>query len=213
MKDQKGFRNILVILIVLAVVGAGGYYLVSRNVNESNNQQSETNTQATVAAETADWKTYSSGRFKIKHKPGWEISEGVTGAVSFCPSSCRINFHDVIIKTSKINPRDYSDNPLFDAYRSYENFKVACQQGFGLEHFNPGNINDENKRCWLTLKNSAEVQEALQEVIESGAGMILKDYIRVYSDSGMTTITRDATSRISDKEFELMVATFKLIPQ
>ncbi|MDP3758170.1 MAG: hypothetical protein Q8Q86_00465, partial [Candidatus Daviesbacteria bacterium] len=47
--SQKGFINILVILVVLAVAGVGGYYLISRengqNISETTNRQSQNQDQ------------------------------------------------------------------------------------------------------------------------------------------------------------------------
>jgi hypothetical protein len=77
-KYQKGFAPIIIALIVLVLAGAGGtgYYLISKQVKLSNNQNLQNNN-----IDISDWKIYtnSDADFEIKYPSSWESPFGNWG--------------------------------------------------------------------------------------------------------------------------------------
>lgn len=84
--NQKGsFILILGVVIILVVLGVGGYFLTKNKNSNSNqyiSQPTPTSTQPTSLNETANWKTYTFERvnssvpkFQIKYPPNWDYRE------------------------------------------------------------------------------------------------------------------------------------------
>lgn len=105
MNNQKGFVNILVVVVVLAVVGIAGYYVVSQNKSQPNttttesdqnytetealedNQQSGAaqqqsspteNIQTTATPYTGSLNTYKNSKFgfEVKYPSNLKVEEG-----------------------------------------------------------------------------------------------------------------------------------------
>lgn len=80
--NQKGFANIILIVVIVAVfVGVVGYFVFGKK-SEQATQQQQTTTQTKPKDESANWKSYRNEEygFEFKYPTGWEIiDESYTG--------------------------------------------------------------------------------------------------------------------------------------
>lgn len=76
MKYNKGFANIILVVVIVAIVAVGGYFVLNKKTQESNiNQTSNTTTPI-----PKDWTTYthSSGLYSLSYPSVWDIEAGST---------------------------------------------------------------------------------------------------------------------------------------
>ncbi|KKQ19877.1 MAG: hypothetical protein US45_C0009G0002 [Candidatus Nomurabacteria bacterium GW2011_GWA1_37_20] len=76
MKYNKGFVNIILVVVIVAIVAVGGYFVLNKKTQESNiNQISNTTTPI-----PKDWTTYthSTGLYSLSYPSDWGIEAGST---------------------------------------------------------------------------------------------------------------------------------------
>ena len=82
--NQKGFANIVLVVVIVLIVGAVGYFaFVKKSARLAEQTQTTTQTNNSVSPiptqkdETANWKTYSNSKynFSLKYPNGWTIEE------------------------------------------------------------------------------------------------------------------------------------------
>ncbi len=78
MNNQKGFTNIALVLIIVAIAAVGGYFILTKKSGPDDRQATSTTTQtstptATPKNEIANWQTYADNeyRFEIKYPSVW----------------------------------------------------------------------------------------------------------------------------------------------
>src|SRR3989338_9018618 len=76
MKYNKGFANIILVVVIVAIVAVGGYFVLNRKTQELNINQTS-NTTATIPK---DWTTYthSTGLYSLSYPSVWDIEAGST---------------------------------------------------------------------------------------------------------------------------------------
>lgn len=95
MQNQKGFiLPIVIAIVVVAILGAGGYFAYKQYVapKEQINNESQDQTAGPALNEVEGWKTYTNTQygFEIKYPSSWFYSEFTWNAningIAFCPS-------------------------------------------------------------------------------------------------------------------------------
>ena len=78
--NQKGFANIILIVVIVAIVAVGGYFIFSKKSGPITQQPTPTHTETTVPTktpvsptptpkdETANWKTYTNAQYGFEFK-------------------------------------------------------------------------------------------------------------------------------------------------
>lgn len=94
--NQKGFANIILVIVIVILVGAVGYFAFVKK-SEPIAQQSTptpvaTQTKTSVPTpkdETVNWKTYSNQTlgFSIKYPQGWRMAQCGTNCVGLGPQN------------------------------------------------------------------------------------------------------------------------------
>ena len=86
MNNQKGFANIVLIVVIVAIIAVGGYFVFVKKSEPITQQPTPTTTQnptptATPKNETANWEVYRNEKYGIefKHPTGWYIYDGIDG--------------------------------------------------------------------------------------------------------------------------------------
>lgn len=84
--NQKGFANIIFIIVVVAITSVGGYFVFVKKPEPVAQQSAPTITQNTTSTttqknETAKWEVYRSEKYGIefRHPAGWYIYDGIDG--------------------------------------------------------------------------------------------------------------------------------------
>ena len=114
--NQKGFANIILIVIIVLAVGAVGYFVFVKKSTPTVQQtstSSQTNNTAspTQKDETANWKTYSSSKynFYLKYPNGWTLEESSQTDLTGTIISLRSPETTQLLNERKIDP-GYSYN-------------------------------------------------------------------------------------------------------
>lgn len=84
--NQKGFANIILVLVIVALVGVVGYFVLVKKSEPVAQRTTPISTQTKTPAstptpkdETANWKTYTSDKdhFSFKYPPNWSLNKEI----------------------------------------------------------------------------------------------------------------------------------------
>lgn len=116
MKYQKGFVSMVLIGVVIVLVAIGGYFVLSKKSNQSNNSKTSTATST-----SANWKTYNNSKygFEFQYPENWVISNcGTEKSESLviyfnADKYCDVNSdHDISATADIFINKDNLDNRL-----------------------------------------------------------------------------------------------------
>src|SRR3989344_5398734 len=94
--NQKGFANIILVVVIVILVGAVGYFAFVKKSEPVAQQptptpiQTKTSTPTpTTKDETSSWKTYtnSSVGFSFKYPADWKVSDDGKGDINLTDSN------------------------------------------------------------------------------------------------------------------------------
>ncbi|MEK7560074.1 MAG: PsbP-related protein [Patescibacteria group bacterium] len=109
MNQQKGFANIVLIVLVVILTGIAGYFvLVKKPVSpttETNQPQATTQTNTTSQDEMANWKTYTDSQngYSLKYPGNWTVNA---------------SSNELFIRSPRANTEAYPYSILIQSYRS-----------------------------------------------------------------------------------------------
>ena len=99
MNNQKGFANIVLVVVIVAIIAVGGYFVFSKKSQLSNqqpttNQQTQTPNTQTPTKETAGWKTYRNDVYglEVRYPANWSVMDKELIVMSDEKSQGRITF-------------------------------------------------------------------------------------------------------------------------
>lgn len=122
--NQKGFANIVLIVLVVILAGAVGYFVF---LQKSQTVQIPSQTPSRQQNETTDWKTYQNAQYNlsIKYPNDWQLIDfqsvngmGTLDAFGFIPSALKNSYCNIEQDASFLVQNYKTYNP-FSGYEEY----------------------------------------------------------------------------------------------
>ena len=125
--NQKSFANIILVIIVVVLVGAAGYFAFVKKPAPIAQDKTLPSTQNTVPPDkTAQWRTYTNTEYKyrVSYPPEWEL-----GRITAEPSPAAVRFTKITKQDGKylndavvdiiVEPNPLKKTPTEEWYREW----------------------------------------------------------------------------------------------